>query len=233
MYSSRASRLQKPTHPSASNDDFCPPLTSPTTSAVITILRGSLRLDDMRSRFDVKPPLITARPPQLIVGMSIGLDGEPEFNDQTPVLPVLIDTGTNKIFSISEYHLSRMASIDKTELNIDKRNPGEPLTGVYQGYKYEGRRATLWLHRSPYKPGDWVPPEKPPLLLARCDRIRIFETKDVIEMVKGVPTKKQMVYPRIPLLGLNALMESNLRLFIDGERSRFRISMSLRTWLND
>jgi hypothetical protein len=39
--------------------------------------------------------------------------------------------------------------------------------------------------------------------------------------------------PRLPLLGLMALVENHLQVFINGENSRFRIAKSLRSSLSE
>src|SRR5262249_29683403 len=84
----------------------------------------------------------------------------------------------------------------------------------HEGRKYDLCEANLWLHRAPYA-GPRTPPARSPLLLENSRRVRVM-----------APTGKPN--PRLPLLGLTALIQNNLQVLIDGENSRFRVYKSIR-----
>jgi hypothetical protein len=188
---------------------------------VITILRGPLRLRGGCSWYGASPQEDEFRPPQLIVGISIGYYGEKRYTDGIPIVPVILDTGLNKQFCISENHLRKIANIPLDRLAYDQRQ----TIKTYQGWTYKEYWATLWLHRTPYTAGDYMPPRRLPIFLGKSDKIRVFDDKLSPE------TGRQPCYPRLPTLGLHALMTNKLRLSVDGERSKFRLSRSVNAWL--
>src|SRR5439155_20548720 len=85
--------------------------------------------------------------------------------------------------------------------------------------KYALCEANLWLHRTPYA-GPRRPPARSPLLLGKSPHVRVMAPM-------GKPN------PRLPLLGLMALVENNLQVFVDGENAHFRIAKSLRSSLSE
>src|SRR5206468_2799883 len=81
--------------------------------------------------------------------------------------------------------------------------------------KYYNSGVHIWLHRAPYE--DFRKrPARPPLLLGKTKMMRVM-----------VP-QTQESWPRLPLLGLEALMANGLRLSVLGESSRFLISKTIR-----
>src|SRR5205814_10272489 len=89
----------------------------------------------------------------------------------------------------------------------------------HDGRDYDLCEASIWRHRAPYA-GRRTPPARSPLLLEDTRQVRVMAPM-------GKPN------PRLPLLGLTALIANNLRVLIDGENSRFRIERSLRSSLSE
>ncbi len=178
---------------------------------MITILRGSF----LRNKeIEVPSDRIDLRPPKIIVGISLTLVGEEyAFSQGVIALPTLLDTGFNRILEIDEWHLVHWAGLHKEHLeSIEKYKS-------HEGRKYDLCGANIWLHRTPYA-GPRTPPARSPILLGRSRQVRVMAPI-------GKPN------PRLPLLGLMALVENNLQVSIDGENSRLRVYKSLRLSLSD
>jgi hypothetical protein len=178
---------------------------------VITILRGSF----FRSpEIDVPFGRVDLRPPKIIVGISLTLlDERSALPQGVMTLPAILDTGFNRILEIDEGHLVRWAGLRKEHLDPIEKDK------VHEGRKYDLCRANIWLHRTPYE-GPRRPPAGSPILLRRSRQVRVMA-------LMGKPN------PRLPLLGLMALVENHLQVFIDGEITRFRIGKSLRSSLSE
>src|SRR5262249_8139925 len=89
----------------------------------------------------------------------------------------------------------------------------------HEGRKYDLCEARIWLHRTPYiRPR--MPRVRSPLLLTKSRQVRVM-----------APMAKPN--PRLPLHGLTALIQNQLRVSIDGENTRFRVYKSLRLSLSD
>ena len=179
---------------------------------MITILHGSF---SHRKQIDVPSGRIDLRPPKIIVGVSLApLSDGKSFPQGVITLPAILDTGFNRTLEIDEWHLVRWAGLHKEHLNPAVKNKSD------DGRKYDLCEANIWLHRTPYE-GPRTPRARPPLLLANSRQVRVMAPI-------GKPN------PRLPLLGLTALIENRLQVAIDGERSRFRVyrplGLSLSEW---
>jgi hypothetical protein len=176
----------------------------------MTIIRGSLFSG---SSLAVPSGQIDLRPPKIIVGLSLTLLAE---RDSLPpgvvTLPAILDTGFNRTCEIDEWHLVRWAGLHKEHLETVAKDK------VHDGRRYDLCKATLWLHRDPFR-GPQAPRTRPPMLLSRSTQIRVMATT-------GKPN------PRLPLLGLNALIENRLQAQIDGDNSRFRLYRSIKSILS-
>jgi hypothetical protein len=177
---------------------------------VITILRGSFFRNP---EIDVPFGRVDLRPPKIIVGISLTLVGEYVFPQGVVTLPTILDTGFNRILEIDEWHLIKWAGLCKEHLTPIQKDKS------HEGRKYDLCTANLWLHRTPYE-GPRRPPAGSPILLRHSRQVRVMAPM-------GQPN------PRLPLLGLMALVENNLQVFIYGENSRFRIEKSLRSSLSE
>ena len=128
-------------------------------------------------------------------------------------LPAILDTGFNRILEIDEWHLVKWAGLRKEHLKPIAKDR------LHEGKKYDVCAANIWLHRTPYA-GPRRPPARSPLLLKNSPQVRVMAPM-------GKPN------PRLPLLGLTALIANNLQVFLDGEHSRFRIEKSLRASVSE
>jgi hypothetical protein len=152
--------------------------------------------------------------PRLGQSLSLTLIGEGKsFNQRVITLPAILDTGFNRTLEIDEWHLVRWAGLRKEHLNPAAKNKSE------DGRKYDLCEARIWLHRTPYE-GPEAPRAQPPLLLANSRQVRVM-----------APIGKP--HPRLPLLGPTALIENDLRVAINGERSRYRVYRSLGVSLSE
>jgi len=178
---------------------------------VITILRGSFF---GKQEIEVPSGRVDLRPPKILVGLSLTLvDEQHTFPKGVITLPAILDTGFNRTLEIDEWHLVRWASLRKEHLELTAKDKTQ------EGRKYDLYEANLWLHRTPYA-GPRTPPTRSPLLLENSTQVRVMAPM-------GKPN------PRLPLLGLMALVENNLQVLIDGENSRFRIEKSLGSSLSE
>jgi hypothetical protein len=177
---------------------------------VITILRGPFF---RHKEIEVPSGRVDLRPPKIIVGISLTLVGEYAFPHGVVTLPAILDTGFNRTLEIDEWHLVKWAGLRMEHLDPIEKDKS------HEGRKYDLCKANLWLHRTPYA-GPRRPPDRSPLLLENSRQVRVMAPI-------GKPN------PRLPLLGLAALIANNLQVFIDGENSRFRIEKSLRSSLSE
>ncbi len=156
--------------------------------------------EDVFERFDV-------RPPKIIVGLSVTVQSERKFPESVWTFPAALDTGFNRVLEIDERHLERWTGVRKAYLNILTRNQ-ESDSGTF-----DECGANIWLHRSPYKnprgERDQVPR---PLHLEQSSVVRVMHPQG------------QKHVPRIPLLGLQALIDNNLQLKLDPRRGTFVLS---------
>jgi hypothetical protein len=178
---------------------------------LITILRGSCFRN---SEIAIPSGFIDLRPPKIIVGLSLTLPAEKySFPEGVITLPAILDTGFNRSLEIDEVHLVNWAGIRKEYLAPIAKDR------LHDGRKYDRCRASLWLHRTPYE-HPRTPRASSPVLLANSTQVRVMASV-------GKPN------PRLPLLGLMALIENNLQVRVDGENTRFRIYKSIRSSILD
>jgi hypothetical protein len=178
---------------------------------VITILRGRF---SHRNEIDVPLGRIDLRPPKIIVGVSLNPISEGKsFPEGLLTLPAILDTGFNRTLEIDEWHLVRWAGLHKEHLATTEKAKSQ------EGRNYDLCQANIWLHRTPYE-GPQTPRTRPPLLLKHSRQVRVMAPI-------GKPN------PRLPLLGLTALIRNQLQVAIDAENSRFRVYRSLGVSLSE
>jgi hypothetical protein len=151
---------------------------------------------------------VTIHANQILVWVSVHLSGVlvPERN--IPRFPALLDTGNNFGFSVQDRQLREWAGIDPGLLKV-RGNV------AIEGKVVARREATVWLY--PNVPGRQdTPGGGPPFRLAMSKGIAVY-TQD------AVPPG-----PRLPLLGLPALLENHLDFWLDPERRH--ITIQSRTW---
>jgi hypothetical protein len=161
--------------------------------------RWSLRIGDRYA---------TAHRNQVLVWVSVNLASalEPETNILR--FPALLDTGNNFDFSVQDRQLREWAELDPNLLLVlgDIEINGQAVTR---------RRASVWLY--PNIPGRQdVASGTPPLQLQMVGGIAVYRHD-------AVPPG-----PRLPLLGLPALLNNDLDWWLDPERRH--ITVQTRTW---
>lgn len=134
------------------------------------------------------------RPFQIIVQVS--LSDTPVWDPRTPIVPALLDTGNNHNFSIQESQLVRWTGLHPQSL---------PLLGTMRegGRAPSLRFANVWVHKN--RSGEHDLGGREPFLLALKEGIAVYPDDG-------------SNYPRLPLLGLRAIVNNNLKLVIDGKR---------------
>jgi hypothetical protein len=159
---------------------------------------------DEHDRLNVHGEALRIRPFQVIVRVSFSEIAI--WDARTPIIPVLLDTGNNHNFSIQEHHLIRWAGM-------------HPQSWPFLGAMREGSRApslrfaNVWIHRN--RSGSRDLRDVEPFLLPLEEGIAIYPDDG-------------SNYPRLPLLGLRAIIKNNLELAID--RKRRYVSLSSPAW---
>ena len=141
---------------------------------------------------------VTIHANQILVWVSVHLSGVLVPEENIPRFPALLDTGNNFGFSVQDRHLREWAGIDPGLLELlgDITIEGKVVTR---------REATVWLH--PNVPGRQdAASGRPPFRLKMRKGIAVY-------IADAVPPG-----PRLPLLGLPALLENDLDFWLDPER---------------
>jgi hypothetical protein len=142
----------------------------------------------------VRQESVRLKEAEIIVWVSLTLPEFTEWHPATPRFPAILDTGHTHNFAIQQQHLIRWTGIRPEML---------PQRGHirHSGRRIELRTARVWLHHN--EPGKMTAASRQhPLNLPRG--IAVF------------PDDRD--YPRLPLLGLRAIIGNKLHLTIDGER---------------
>jgi len=144
------------------------------------------------------------RDAQIIVWMSITSRKTTELSPTTPRFPVILDTGHSRHFAIQEQHLVRWSGLRANSLpilgNIQNRDVEVTVLG-----------ANLWIYLN--EPGRST-----------------FTTKsfklDSMQGVEVFPDRNN--HPRLPLLGLRAILSNHLQLTVDSKTKT--VSLSTPDW---
>jgi hypothetical protein len=147
---------------------------------------------------------------EIVVWVSLQPERSLDYDPRARRFPAILDTAHTHNFSIREEHLVRWAGLRREDL----RSLGN--------LRHLGRRlplhaADVWLHRN-------VPGQRDRLLDVPPYRL------DLPRGIAVYPADSD--FPRLPLLGLRALVTNNLLLSVDGDRSEVNLrSPDWRTWL--
>jgi len=145
---------------------------------------------------------------QIPVWVSVHQAGVQELEKNIPRLPALLDIGNNFDFAIQHRHLREWGGIDPGLLRVLGHIEIDDRT-------VDRHEATVWLY--PNIPGTRdIASDKPPHLL---------------EMRKGIavyPREAMPAGPRLPLLGVAALLNNGLDFWLDPELRA--VSVQTRTW---
>jgi len=158
--------------------------------------------EDVFEKFDI-------RPPKIIVGLSVTLPAERKFPPGVWTFPAALDTGLNRTLEIDERHLEKWAGTRKSYLRIIKANQQS------DNGPYDECAVNIWLHRSPY-----TNPKSD-----RYDKPLHLENSGSIRVMHPIADKLK---PRLPILGLQALIDNDLDLKIETRRGVFVIRRSKR-----
>jgi hypothetical protein len=147
---------------------------------------------------------------QIVVWVSLSPRHVADLPPHAPRFPAILDTGHSHNFSIQDRHLAQWAGLNLQAL--------ASLGRAREGGRYVPlHAANVWLH--PNLPGARdVFSGRPPFLM-RLDRgVAVYPS--------------QHKYPRLPLLGLRALVRNRLHLAVDPERCVAHLrTPDWRTWL--
>ncbi len=165
----------------------------------ITEERASVRFGDRH---------VMVLPDQILVWVSVHLAGalQPEAN--IPLIPALLDSGNNFGFSLQHRQMREWAGIDPAILRVVGNT-------TIDGLPVPCHQAAIWLY--PNVPGTReIAQGKPPFRL---------------RMPKGIaahPPGRVPAGPRLPLLGLPAILNNDLDWWIDPERRE--VTVQTQTW---
>ena len=161
------------------------------------------------STLSVREEIVSVKPYQIIVWVSVAPVSLREWNSATPAFPAILDIGTNHNFVISRSHLIRWAGIQPEYLRAlgatrldDKR--------------LVTREADIWLY-SNLKGRLENRQDMPPFRLNLTEGIIIRPDEEI----GRIP---------LPLLGLRALTDSKLVTTINGARLEVTIRTARKMW---
>jgi hypothetical protein len=151
---------------------------------------------------------VTIRANQILVWVGVHLSEVLVPEETVPRFPALLDTGNNFGFSVQDRHLKEWAGIDPRLLDA----VGEI---TIEGEVATCREATVWLYAN-------VPGRQEAAGSGRPFRL---------ELSKGIAVYTQDAVPpgpRLPLLGLPALLENDLDFWLDPERRH--VTVQRHSW---
>jgi hypothetical protein len=171
----------------------------------MTTILNELPYHDTFTYVDVEHQVVQVLPHQIIVWVSLSLRGLLALASPPRRFPALLDTGNNYGFAIAERHLEQWTGLHRQDM--------DQLGSVnINRISVPRLSAAVWLH--PNKKGERDTfSRKRPLRLALRDGIAVY------------PREADLQAPRLPMLGMRAIDENNLRCCINGDRRR----VTLRT----
>jgi hypothetical protein len=155
----------------------------------------------------VRGERVRVKPYQIVVWVSLSLEGLLEWDPRTPHFPAILDTGNNHNFSIGRGQLVRWGGLDPRLL---------PRRGAIRegGQRLPLHAADLWLH--PNRAG--------------TRDVRQGGVPTRIGVRQGIAIYPDETAPRLPLLGLRALTLNRLRTVVDGDRMTASIRTAFPRW---
>jgi hypothetical protein len=135
--------------------------------------------------------IAVVKPFQIVVMVSLSIGDTLEPGGRR--FPAILDTGLNHNFAIRREHLDRWTGLrPPTRKPVTVQKQAIPLAAAH-----------VWVYRN--QPGTSEPSDLPPIRLRTPEGIAVFP--------EDVPNPA-----RLPILGLRALVRSDLKLIIDGKR---------------
>ena len=139
---------------------------------------------------------------QIIVWISLAVESAANWSPTTPRFPAILDTGHTHNLAIQHQHLTRWAGLHPDRM----RRLGHVR---HLGKKRDLYAANAWLHCN--QPGTTGISSEEPLFLKLLYGIAVHPDDEK--------------FPRLPILGLRAILSNNLHLAIDGQHA----TVTLRT----
>jgi hypothetical protein len=132
---------------------------------------------------------------QIIAWVSLTAQTVMELPPHAPRFPAILDTGHGHNLSIHERHLSDWARLTRGDLPVRGRSR-------VNGVETFLHAASVWIH--PNRPGE---------------RDQLIESAPIcLDIREGIDIRPGAVAPRLPLLGLRALVRNKLFLTVDADR---------------
>jgi hypothetical protein len=150
---------------------------------------------------------VLIRANQIILWISLTLQRIGEPNPSAVPFPALLDIGLNRSFSIHSRHLIEWAELRPDALDV---------VGAVRdrGRRLLCRAVNVWVH--PNSPGDQIRlAERPPVLLKVDDGMAVYPDGD---------------FPRLPIVGLQAVADNDLILKVNGPRREASLRTPLKWW---
>jgi hypothetical protein len=167
-----------------------------------------LPVSEQRSSLRFGGRFVTIHRDQIPVWVSVHLSGVLEPEELIPKFPAIRDTGNNFGFLVQDRQLREWAGIDPGGL--------EALADIEINAQIVGRReATVWLYPNIPDRQD-VDSSRPSFRLQMRNGIAVY-APDVVPPA-----------PRLPLLGLPALLDNDLDWWLDPDQRN--ITVQSRTW---
>jgi hypothetical protein len=156
----------------------------------------------------VRGERVRIRANQIIVWISLGARPTRELTPAVRAFPAVLDTGHTHTLSIQSRHLAEWAG-----LSIDSL----PVTGMARerGRRITRRAARIWIR--PSATGSQGPAaDGPPFLLTNFEGIAVYPP--------------ELMFPRLPILGLRAISDNRLVLIVNGDRREATLRTACRWW---
>jgi hypothetical protein len=158
-----------------------------------------------------------ALPYQIIVWISIITVDRLDLAAGSSRFPAILDTGLNDTFAIRPVHLRMWAGLRWDSL------PEEGKDRFYNNIPVPKRRAFVWLHPNQYGQRDFVDPLRKAAKIELPYGISVYGDG---EQVGKDPRTKNLIGPRLPLIGLRALTDNKCQLHIDSSRRLVFLDLS-------
>lgn len=151
---------------------------------------------------------VRIRANQIIVWLSLTARPTQELNPMVRDFPAVLDTGHTHTFSIQSRHLAQWAG-----LSIDSL----PVTGTVRerGRRITRRAARIWIRPSAAGSQARLADVRP-FLLTNFEGIAVYPP--------------DLMFPRLPILGLGAISDNRLVLIVNGRRREATLRTAYRWW---
>jgi hypothetical protein len=162
----------------------------------MTAILRRLPFSERQDEVNIGLERVRVRPYQIVIWISVTARTVLDLPPHAPRLPAILDTGHTHHFLLQYRHLAEWAQLSPAQLP-------QRATITVDGQPVPLHAATVWLHANQPGHRDHFR-DVPPLPL---------------HLVEGVAVSPQgSTFPRLPLLGLRALVGNRLHFTLDPER---------------